>query len=185
MSASLMVSLAISGKPSAIARGTASVDFPLPGGPDTTTNGTGTGPWCAGRRCFARSLVDDPWYLVYTGTVHRHDPQLLKGVLSTLLLHLLATRESYGYELVQRLGAAGLPDVLEGTVYPALARLERDGLVTSRLVASNAGPARKYYRPTAVGRDQLATAVDSWRTFAGVVEAVVTTPLPDAPEPGA
>ena len=51
-----------------------------------------------------------------------HEPQLLKGVLSLLLLQLLAERESYGYEVVQRLHGIGLTDVLEGTVYPALAR---------------------------------------------------------------
>ena len=68
-----------------------------------------------------------------------HDPQLLKGVLSLLLLHLLAERESYGYEVVQRLHGVGLDGVLEGTVYPALSRLEREGRVSTRLVASSSG----------------------------------------------
>ncbi|WP_370651797.1 PadR family transcriptional regulator, partial [Frankia sp. Cj3] len=54
-----------------------------------------------------------------------HDPQLLKGVLSLLLLCLLAERESYGYQLVQRLRETGLSDISDGTVYPALTRLER------------------------------------------------------------
>nr|MDP9166182.1 PadR family transcriptional regulator [Actinomycetota bacterium] len=58
------------------------------------------------------------------------DPQLLKGVLSLLLLHLLAEQESYGYELVKRLHDVGLTEVLEGTVYPALARLEREQRIT-------------------------------------------------------
>ena len=80
-----------------------------------------------------------------------HDPQLLKGILSLLLLQLLAEKESYGYEVVQRLHATGLTDVLEGTVYPALSRLEREGRLSSRLVPSSSGPARKYYQPTAAG----------------------------------
>ena len=84
---------------------------------------------------------------------HPHDPQLLKGVLSLLLLHLLAERESYGYEVVQRLHAIGLTGILEGTVYPALTRLEREGSLSTRLVASSSGPARKYYRPTGAGYD--------------------------------
>jgi PadR family transcriptional regulator PadR len=117
--------------------------------------------------------------------VQRHDPQLLKGVLSILLLRLLAERESYGYELVQRLDAAGLPDVLEGTVYPALARLEREGWVTTRLVPSNAGPARKYYRPTTAGHDQLVAAIAGWASFTAVVDDVLDGPIPAAPEPGA
>lgn len=117
--------------------------------------------------------------------MQRHDPQLLKGVLSIVLLRLLAERESYGYELVQRLGEVGLPDVLEGTVYPALARLEREGWVSTRLVQSSAGPARKYYCPTTEGYDQLSVATDGWRSFVAVVDSVLEPPLPDHPEPGA
>ncbi len=113
-----------------------------------------------------------------------HDPQLLKGVLTLLLLRVLADRESYGYELVQRLHDLGLPDVLEGTVYPALARLEREGRISSRLVASTAGPARKYYRPTSVGYAALVDADASWRSMVDVVARVLDRPVPSAPEPG-
>ena len=70
-----------------------------------------------------------------------HDPQMLKGVLSILLLQLLAERESYGWEIVQRLRAEGLTDLMEGTVYPAMARLEREGRVSARLIPSSSGPA--------------------------------------------
>ena len=117
--------------------------------------------------------------------MQRHDPQLLKGVLSILLLRLLTERESYGYELVQRLAEIGLPDVLEGTVYPALARLEREGWVSTRLVPSSAGPARKYYRPAPAGYEQLATSTEAWRALVSVVEGVIERPIPDHPEPGA
>ncbi len=55
-----------------------------------------------------------------------YDPQVLKGVLSLLLVRLLAERESYGYELVQRLREIGVTDIAEGSVYPALSRLERE-----------------------------------------------------------
>jgi PadR family transcriptional regulator, regulatory protein PadR len=114
-----------------------------------------------------------------------HDPQLLKGVLSLLLLHLLSERESYGYELVQRLHEAGMTGILEGTVYPALARLEREGRVKTRLVASNAGPARKYYRPTVAGRDALIAGTADWLSLAGVVGAQLARPLPAEPLEGA
>ena len=114
-----------------------------------------------------------------------HDPQLLKGVLSLLLLHLLSERESYGYELVQRLHEVGLARVLEGTVYPALARLEREGRLSTRLVASNAGPARKYYRPTAAGRDALAAGTADWMSLAAVVGGQLSRPLPAEPLKGA
>lgn len=114
-----------------------------------------------------------------------HDPQLLKGVLSLLLLHLLAQRESYGYEIVQRLHAIGLTGILEGTVYPALSRLEREGRMTTRLVASTAGPARKYYRPTKAGYEALAAGASSWNALASIVERQLGGPLPTEPTRGA
>ena len=114
-----------------------------------------------------------------------HDPQLLKGVLSLLLLQLLAERESYGYEVVQRLHEIGLADVLEGTVYPALSRLEREGRVSARLVSSNAGPARKYYRPTPAGYEALSAGTTSWRSLVGVVGSVLNRPTPADPIEGA
>ena len=114
-----------------------------------------------------------------------HDPQLLKGVLSLLLLHLLAERESYGYEIVQRLHGAGLVDVLEGTVYPALARLEREGRVATRLVPSSSGPARKYYRPTAAGLETLHHGSATWRALAAIVDAELARPIPPQPRVGA
>jgi PadR family transcriptional regulator PadR len=113
-----------------------------------------------------------------------HDPQLLKGVLSLVLLHLLAEQESYGYEVVQRLHAIGLTDVLEGTVYPALSRLEREGRLTARLVASTAGPARKYYRPTPAGYAALRGGTADWGALAAIVGSVLHRPLPPEPKRG-
>ena len=113
-----------------------------------------------------------------------HDPQLLKGVLSMVLLHLLAEQESYGYEVAQRLQAAGFVDVLEGTVYPALTRLEREGRLATRLVPSPSGPARKYYRLTTAGRDALAAASAAWARHVAGVEAVLARPLPATSEKG-
>lgn len=113
-----------------------------------------------------------------------HDPQLLKGVLSLLLLQLLAERESYGYEVVQRLHEVGLTDVLEGTVYPALSRLEREGRVSARLVASRAGPARKYYRPTPAGYQALSIGTASWSSLSDLVGSVLRRPVPAEPIEG-
>jgi PadR family transcriptional regulator PadR len=110
-----------------------------------------------------------------------HDPQLLKGLLSLLLLHLLAEQESYGYEVVQRLQHAGFTDVLEGTVYPALARLEREGRVSARLVSSSSGPARKYYQPTPAGYEALASGTATWTRQTEIVNAVLSSPLPRTP----
>jgi PadR family transcriptional regulator len=94
--------------------------------------------------------------------VSTHDPQMLKGVLSLLLLHLLAAGDGYGYAVVSRLQQEGFPDLAEGTVYPALTRLESQGLLESYLQRSGSGPARKYYRVTDAGRDELKRASAAW-----------------------
>lgn len=109
------------------------------------------------------------------------DPQLLKGVLPMLVLLLLTEQESYGYELVTRLHDAGLPDMAPGTVYPVLNRLEREHLVASHLVASTAGPARKYYRPTDAGAAELAATSAAWDRLARTVASVLDR-LPTAPK---
>jgi PadR family transcriptional regulator len=99
-----------------------------------------------------------------------HDTQLLKGVLGLVLLRLLSERESYGYELVTRVHALGFNDVPDGSIYPALTRLEREGHLESRLVPSSSGPARKYYRLSASGVDALARGERAWRFLVARVE---------------
>lgn len=114
---------------------------------------------------------------------HVHDSQLLKGVLTLVLLRLLAERESYGYELVTRVHALGLEEVPDGSVYPALGRLEREGRVASRLVPSSAGPARKYYRLSRSGRALLSEREAAWASLVRLLEPLLSRPVP-APHGG-
>ena len=114
-------------------------------------------------------------------TPAQRDPQLLKGILPLLVLQLLTEQESYGYELVTRLQADGLPDIATGTVYPVLSRLEREQLISSRLVASTSGPARKYYQPTSAGTAHLGEAVRGWEQLTATVTAVLTRTPPARP----
>lgn len=102
------------------------------------------------------------------------DPQMLKGLITLLLLWSLGDREDYGYALVVRLQEAGLTDIAEGTVYPALARCERAGWVEAYYVPSERGPARKYYRLTTAGRDELTRSLDSWNHLAALVSAITS-----------
>lgn len=111
-----------------------------------------------------------------------HDSQLLKGVLSLALLRLLAERESYGYELVTQLHELGLTEIQDGSVYPALGRLERDGHVTSRLVASSSGAARKYYRLSADGYAALEHIELAWQSLVGALEPILSRPVPAKPK---
>ncbi len=103
-----------------------------------------------------------------------HDPQMLKGVLSLLLLQLCLAREDYGYALVVRLNQLGFPELSEGTVYPALSRLEAQGLLEAHLVRSSSGPARKYYRATDSGSAELARGRRAWAELVGAVSDVFT-----------
>jgi len=103
---------------------------------------------------------------------------MLKGVLALLLLSLLDADDGYGYGIVTRLKAAGFDDLSEGTVYPALTRLEGAGYLTSSLVRSGSGPARKYYRTTATGRDELARRTASWRALVAAVDIITTEGAP-------
>ncbi|MCA0336559.1 MAG: PadR family transcriptional regulator [Actinobacteria bacterium] len=101
-----------------------------------------------------------------------HDAQMLKGVLALLLLSLLAREDNYGYGIVTALRESGFSDLAEGTVYPALNRLEAAGHVESYLQRSDSGPARKYYRTTAAGHAELTARQRAWTDL---VTAVATT----------
>lgn len=105
-----------------------------------------------------------------------HDPQLLKGVLGLVLLHLLADADGYGYGIVTRLQEAGFTELAEGTVYPALTRLEAAGHLDSYLLRSASGPARKYYRLNDSGRRELARLRRDWTALLERVATVIDPP---------
>jgi PadR family transcriptional regulator, regulatory protein PadR len=98
---------------------------------------------------------------------------LLRGVLDVCLLAVMADSPAYGYEMTKRLRERGLATVGEGSIYPLLGRLERDGLVETYRAASNGGPPRKYYRPSSAGRLALALGVSEWRAARDAVDAVL------------
>jgi PadR family transcriptional regulator PadR len=95
--------------------------------------------------------------------------QLRKGLLDLCLLNLLSRGECYGYDLVQELRRSDVLHMREGTVYPVLARLEEDGLVRGEVRASEAGPPRKYYTITRVGKGALALMNEHWQSVEDAV----------------
>ena len=80
--------------------------------------------------------------------------QLRKGVLELCVLNVVGQASVYGYDIVKRLRSIDALVIREGTVYPILSRLKRDGLVSTSLQESPEGPARKYYELTPRG-DQV------------------------------
>jgi DNA-binding PadR family transcriptional regulator len=98
----------------------------------------------------------------------------LKGNLDLLLLAVLATGPGYGYAVISTLAelSAGTFDLPEGTVYPALHRLEATGLLASNW-DEVAGRRRRVYRLTTAGRSSLAEQARQWREFSDSVTRVV------------
>ena len=91
--------------------------------------------------------------------------RLLRGFLEPCLLALLAPSPDYGLSLMRRLSAAGLEEVPGGSLYPALTRLERRGLVSTSTRPSASGPARKY--------TELAARRAEWRSFRTAFSAIL------------
>lgn len=100
--------------------------------------------------------------------------QVVKGHLDLLLLSALETGSAHGYALIERLRqeSGGALDFPEGTIYPALHRLERSGSVRSGWDES-APRRRRVYTLTSRGRTELARQREAWRAFARAVELVV------------
>jgi PadR family transcriptional regulator, regulatory protein PadR len=105
--------------------------------------------------------------------VGQRGSELLRGVLDLCLLAVMDAEPAYGYEMTKRLRARGLEFVGEGSIYPLLGRLEREGLVETYRAASNGGPPRKYYRPSGSGRLALALGISEWRAARDAVDAVL------------
>jgi PadR family transcriptional regulator, regulatory protein PadR len=99
--------------------------------------------------------------------------QLLRGVLDLCLLAVMGDGPAYGYEMTKRLRARGLSTVGEGSIYPLLGRLERDGLVETRRAVSNGGPPRKYYSLSPDGERALESGVAEWKATRDAVDGAL------------
>jgi transcriptional regulator len=99
----------------------------------------------------------------------------LKGHVDLLLLSTLRAGPLHGYGVVEKLRAEsdGAFDLAEGTVYPALYRLEAAGLLSSKWTSAG-GRRRRVYELTKRGRGELARESDEWKAFAHAVETVLT-----------
>lgn len=101
------------------------------------------------------------------------DSQLLRGILEGCVLSVIAQGETYGYEIISRLAASGFENLLEGTLYPVLTRLETKKLISCRREKSPAGPMRKYYSVTDAGREALEEFKESYRRITAAAETVL------------
>ena len=99
------------------------------------------------------------------------------GGLDLLVLHLLSEREMYGYEIVTELASRSnaVFQMKEGTLYPLLHRLEKEGAVTA-YEEKKEGRTRRYYRLTRRGRGRLAEQEEEWQAYSAAVNAVLCSP---------
>jgi transcriptional regulator len=102
------------------------------------------------------------------------DSRLLWGTVDTLILELISVGPTYGYEIAQTIVARskGSFEITEGSLYPALHRLERQKLLASFWKEAD-GRERKYYKLTPAGRAALAARRQEWKAFSAGVEAIL------------
>lgn len=100
--------------------------------------------------------------------------QLRRGVLEYCVLALLGREELYSLDLVRRLADSSGQVVSEGTLYPLLSRLRKQGLVSTSWRESASGPPRRYYALTTDGAGALADFSTDWQTFKASVDALLT-----------
>lgn len=108
----------------------------------------------------------------------RPQTDVLRGSLDLLVLKTLSLAPQHGWGISQHVQqiSKGVLEVNQGSLYPALQRLEKEGLITSDWGTTENNRRARYYRLTAGGRRALGAEVESWRRFAAGLEAVLRTP---------
>lgn len=108
-------------------------------------------------------------------TLHQNDA--LRGALDLLVLKTLSLHPMHGWGISLRIQqlSKGVLEVNQGSLYPALQRLEKDGLITSDWGTTDNNRRARYYRLTASGRRALVKERESWARFAAALDAVLQT----------
>ncbi|HET7321473.1 MAG TPA: PadR family transcriptional regulator [Longimicrobiaceae bacterium] len=108
----------------------------------------------------------------------RTQTDALRGSLDLLVLKTLSLEPMHGWGISQRIQqiSSGVMEVNQGSLYPALQRLEKEGLITSDWGTSENNRRARYYEITAAGSRALGLEVESWRRFAAAMELVLHTP---------
>ena len=94
---------------------------------------------------------------------------MLKGVLEGCVLEIISRGETYGYDITRRLNALGFTDVVDGTVYTILLRLEKNKLVEIVKKSSDKGPPRNFFTLNDAGREELRKFWEKWEFVASKI----------------
>lgn len=101
------------------------------------------------------------------------DSQLMKGILEGCVLGVISWGETYGYEILARLEEYGFRQLGEGTLYPLLTRLNKNGYISCRKAKSPLGPVRKYYSLTEEGENYLAEFQKNYKEITQAAEGIL------------
>jgi PadR family transcriptional regulator, regulatory protein PadR len=96
--------------------------------------------------------------------------EMLKGVLEGCVLEIISRGKTYGYEITRRLNTLGFTDVVDGTVYTILVRLEKNKLVDIEKEPSDIGPTRKFFVLNDAGREELSRFWVKWEFVASKID---------------
>lgn len=120
-------------------------------------------------------------YCMVAGEATNQVAQMRRGLLPYCVLAMLRGTERYGFELVRALGSIEGMVTSEGTIYPLLGRLRRQGLVGTSWRESASGPPRRYYRLTAAGKAALADFTGAWIQLRDSVDELLEAEKSDQP----
>ena len=96
--------------------------------------------------------------------------EMLKGVLEGCVIEIISRKETYGYEITRRLNALGFTEVVDGTVYTILVRLEKNKLVEVTKKPSDMGPPRKFFTLNDAGREELRKFWEKWEFLSSRID---------------
>jgi len=95
--------------------------------------------------------------------------EMYRGVLEGCVMEIISRKQTYGYEITRRLNTLGFTEVVEGTVYAILIRLEKNKLVDMEKKTSDMGPPRKFYSLNDAGREELQKIWEKWEFVASKI----------------
>jgi PadR family transcriptional regulator, regulatory protein PadR len=95
--------------------------------------------------------------------------EMLRGALEGCVLEIISREQTYGYEITRRLNTLGFTEVVEGTIYAILIRLEKNMLVDMVKKPSDMGPPRKFYTLNSAGREELQKFWEKWEFVASKI----------------
>lgn len=117
------------------------------------------------------------YYIVFGYNMENKITQLRKGILELAILACLSRGRHYGYSLVKTISGDEEIDLTEGTIYPILGRLAKEGLVQSEWVESSQGPPRKYYTLTLKGEEAFRMLEGEFRKLSSIIVNVQSGPV--------